>query len=1522
MGKFEINIPEIQAEIKAKFGTPSGFIQKWFPLESRGIKEDGEIKGDLLLKLEIISGNEEQKSSVLFYKWFPEIPHTDTVIKEWLCVREGKLGVPTTGHLHLTQNYVCFNPSNKIVTKNTVVIPLKEITDLSKRLSNLMLPTSIEISSTRKKYWFSGFVHRNTVYRMIEAQWKNGNAITLINEIDESDLSATSGQSSEGSLHSDVDYEDATTHLSPPAPAPSHGSTTPPPQRSGASITLHVQPENTPELNLPDTVPLKIFTPASVRDLFAAIHEKSAQDFVVNDLISSFELAIPKKKKGFELSINPINVALNVGHTVTSMVQSGFASRRKVKLVLDESKPLTFYNIKDGDTLILRKKVTTKALNLKVEIPDKKDLVAATYDSSTQIKVILDELGKKFNTEFVPGKYHIMLSKQGSRGIIMEPEGILGNYLVTDQDILRIKKSCPVSTITDIYEALSGEYNQNAALYECASHCLFAPVSPKKIDPSEAKALLKKIKDRLDVPDNFCAEVAKRLELQKPYITEVNLVELFHRLAIENSHPFYAPSSFESTKKFEEWIESEKAAVTKIVNNLIFKPEVFFGMLTVTVLEATDVVAVDYIGGKSDPYCILEVDGEKKHTRTRKRTLNPVWNDTFIFGVQNVDAKLQITVMDQNKVEQDNFLAKLDIPLRNISNGVPVMGWFNLPTKGKIRLHMQFSHQFSKYIHMLNQGPPAPPAGSEKLNCHELFKQLLQILIEFDNGIIDFYHGEKELLTDNSKKLLEEFANRFGVGSVSRLVLDLEVLSKYFKPNEQYIDWMEEVLNDLDKLQDQENFSLTKTEHGIVTKAATALLDKLLQTVEQFKQLFPQNEPAGALTNIVECVGILKQLKKSDEKPSELLLPAAKTSVQNRFDSLIREVVDKHPGPWGPPELTDLVEKIKVEHQEDLFYESVFPREIDVVQEASLLYLAGLQEKVAFYCARADYSQAAIDLFFKIRDLEKMLDVKREPGKRRKLRASSNPVKPEAATSPTERTHSRNNSTSETDPFAPDPFEAAFKPIFFGYLKDVDAKLRSWCEKACELDKGEPVSIGIKQSSSVIDVFSSLRQAFSEMEKLQVKDTFFKVQFLEIINEVVRHYSKLQCQLISKLIDQNKTGTLVFTPQMCVYLNNIQAARNQLDELVNTVGPSAPQVSPTASPDKHLSVHYEALQTSHELCVQNAFAQLKTTLLESQDLFVKVMRERIADITMSQLLGMKEGSRRLSKPPPPPADYTPKPFADNVTQYLEAQLEVLSENLEDKVFSSVMKRLWEALVEDLVELVLPHKDVSYTLSPQQITLVGEYVNILRDYFHANGSGVALPHLETSSAVIKSAVSLYTKDTQILLDIYGQLSEKPNHPQYPGVQVMHVVKILATRAPADKEAKIIVRNYYAKKDDKFKEEDKKIRDLLLLPASETIIDKYVCTHDGKTGQMILTSNYLCFDPILGGGPDSEHQIALKFTELSAIKKKRVMLVFAAIEVTTEDNKTYLFSSFVDRDGCLADIRLQITKKGNTKVVVEQ
>lgn len=54
--------------------------------------------------------------------------------------------------------------------------------------------------------------------------------------------------------------------------------------------------------------------------------------------------------------------------------------------------------------------------------------------------------------------------------------------------------------------------------------------------------------------------------------------------------------------------------------------------------------------------------------------------------------------------------------------------------------------------------------------------------------------------------------------------------------------------------------------------------------------------------------------------------------------------------------------------------------------EAGKIYLTGLQEKVAFWIAGATYSDEALGLFFKMKDLEKLLQ---HENKRAKVRSSS-----------------------------------------------------------------------------------------------------------------------------------------------------------------------------------------------------------------------------------------------------------------------------------------------------------------------------------------------------------------------------------------------------------------------------------------------------------------------------------------------------------------------------------------------------
>ena len=48
--------------------------------------------------------------------------------------------------------------------------------------------------------------------------------------------------------------------------------------------------------------------------------------------------------------------------------------------------------------------------------------------------------------------------------------------------------------------------------------------------------------------------------------------------------------------------------------------------------------------------------------------------------------------------------------------------------------------------------------------------------------------------------------------------------------------------------------------------------------------------------------------------------------MQVRYEQVVREIANKHPGAWGISELLELVEQIKEEHEDDIYFENVFPR--------------------------------------------------------------------------------------------------------------------------------------------------------------------------------------------------------------------------------------------------------------------------------------------------------------------------------------------------------------------------------------------------------------------------------------------------------------------------------------------------------------------------------------------------------------------------------------------------------------------
>ncbi|XP_065369940.1 multiple C2 and transmembrane domain-containing protein isoform X1 [Calliphora vicina] len=102
------------------------------------------------------------------------------------------------------------------------------------------------------------------------------------------------------------------------------------------------------------------------------------------------------------------------------------------------------------------------------------------------------------------------------------------------------------------------------------------------------------------------------------------------------------------------------------------------GHLTVKVFGAQGLAAAD-IGGKSDPFCVLELGNARLQTQTEYKTLTPTWNKIFTFNVKDITQVLEVTVYDEDRDHRVEFLGKLVIPLLRIKNGVK--RWYTLKDK-------------------------------------------------------------------------------------------------------------------------------------------------------------------------------------------------------------------------------------------------------------------------------------------------------------------------------------------------------------------------------------------------------------------------------------------------------------------------------------------------------------------------------------------------------------------------------------------------------------------------------------------------------------------------------------------------------------------------------------------------------------------------------------------------------------------------------------------------------------------------
>lgn len=138
------------------------------------------------------------------------------------------------------------------------------------------------------------------------------------------------------------------------------------------------------------------------------------------------------------------------------------------------------------------------------------------------------------------------------------------------------------------------------------------------------------------------------------------------------------------------------------------------------------------IGGTSDPYVKLTISTDTDEwatTRCIKKSLNPTWDESFLFYVTNPTSdSLQFKVWDKDAIGSDDLMGTLTVPLNTFQVGVPQEKSFALmpPNKkisnaGSLKLFICLAPKgtlwtdnpkgLPRYEKMRQSAPPGMPQG-------------------------------------------------------------------------------------------------------------------------------------------------------------------------------------------------------------------------------------------------------------------------------------------------------------------------------------------------------------------------------------------------------------------------------------------------------------------------------------------------------------------------------------------------------------------------------------------------------------------------------------------------------------------------------------------------------------------------------------------------------------------------------------------------------------------------------------------
>ncbi|KAH7101443.1 hypothetical protein BKA62DRAFT_703829 [Auriculariales sp. MPI-PUGE-AT-0066] len=109
------------------------------------------------------------KRNIEFHEMFPQVPPDDYLIEDYGCALQREILVQ--GRIYISENHLCFH-ANIFGWVSNEVIPFVDVIGIEKKMTALIIPNAIQVSTPQKAYTFASFMGRDTAYDVMHNIWR------------------------------------------------------------------------------------------------------------------------------------------------------------------------------------------------------------------------------------------------------------------------------------------------------------------------------------------------------------------------------------------------------------------------------------------------------------------------------------------------------------------------------------------------------------------------------------------------------------------------------------------------------------------------------------------------------------------------------------------------------------------------------------------------------------------------------------------------------------------------------------------------------------------------------------------------------------------------------------------------------------------------------------------------------------------------------------------------------------------------------------------------------------------------------------------------------------------------------------------------------------------------------------------------------------------------------------------------------------------------------------------------------